>query len=282
MKGWVEKLLGEMQKQDIATWRANTKAELQDLLKSDKRGLILSMIHKFEGDRQGQQHPRQHLRLHRRGASLGRQGPRHLPDGRRAKCHDHRLHRHADRQDGAGRRHVQDLRQGRRAGLPRQVFDRRVHRGRDDAADQAHHGAERDDRAGRAAGQGVLRACGSRGRHRHRRAQQGTRSRRRPAHLPHCGRSHREGGRLRRRALQGERAAARLQGVSGRREPRGVRKVQERARQAAAAGVDARRSTPRTRRTSSTARWSPSCRSATSARPMSACCSRRRTRTRKF
>lgn len=49
MKGWVEKLLGEMQKQDIATWRANTKADLQDLLKSDKRGLILSMIHKFEG-----------------------------------------------------------------------------------------------------------------------------------------------------------------------------------------------------------------------------------------
>jgi type I restriction enzyme, R subunit len=33
MKGWVEKLLGEMQKQDIATWRANTKAELQDLFK---------------------------------------------------------------------------------------------------------------------------------------------------------------------------------------------------------------------------------------------------------
>jgi type I restriction enzyme, R subunit len=49
MKGWVEKLLGEMQKQDIATWRASTKAELQDLLRSDKRGLILSMIHKFEG-----------------------------------------------------------------------------------------------------------------------------------------------------------------------------------------------------------------------------------------
>ena len=49
MKGWVEKLLGEMQKQDIATWRANTKAELQELLATDKRGLILSMIHKFEG-----------------------------------------------------------------------------------------------------------------------------------------------------------------------------------------------------------------------------------------
>ena len=49
MKGWVEKLLGEMQKQDIATWRANTKAQLQELLATDKRGLILSMIHKFEG-----------------------------------------------------------------------------------------------------------------------------------------------------------------------------------------------------------------------------------------
>ena len=48
MKGWVEKLLGEMQKQDIATWRANTKAELQELLATDKRGLILSMIQKFE------------------------------------------------------------------------------------------------------------------------------------------------------------------------------------------------------------------------------------------
>lgn len=48
LKGWVERLLGEMQKQDIATTRANTKAELQSLLDSDYRGLIVSMIHKFE------------------------------------------------------------------------------------------------------------------------------------------------------------------------------------------------------------------------------------------
>jgi type I restriction enzyme R subunit len=48
LKGWVERLLGEMQKQDIATRRANTKAELQELLDADFRGLILSMIHKFE------------------------------------------------------------------------------------------------------------------------------------------------------------------------------------------------------------------------------------------
>jgi len=48
LKGWVERLLGEMQQQDIATRRANSKAELQALLAADFRGLIVSMIHKFE------------------------------------------------------------------------------------------------------------------------------------------------------------------------------------------------------------------------------------------
>ena len=49
LKGWVERLLGEMQQQDIPVWRARTRAELRDLLITDKRGLILSMIHKFDG-----------------------------------------------------------------------------------------------------------------------------------------------------------------------------------------------------------------------------------------
>jgi type I restriction enzyme R subunit len=48
LKGWVERLLGEMQQQDIAVKRANNKAELQSLLDADFRGLILTMIHKFE------------------------------------------------------------------------------------------------------------------------------------------------------------------------------------------------------------------------------------------
>ena len=47
--GWVERLLGEMQQQDIAVWRAYSRAALRDLLTTDRRGLILSMIHKFEG-----------------------------------------------------------------------------------------------------------------------------------------------------------------------------------------------------------------------------------------
>ena len=49
LKGWVARLLGEMQQQDIAVWQANSKKEIQELLEADKRGLIISMIHKFEG-----------------------------------------------------------------------------------------------------------------------------------------------------------------------------------------------------------------------------------------
>jgi type I restriction enzyme R subunit len=49
LSGWVAKLLGEMQQQDISVWTANSKTEIQELLATDKRGLIISMIHKFEG-----------------------------------------------------------------------------------------------------------------------------------------------------------------------------------------------------------------------------------------
>jgi type I restriction enzyme, R subunit len=49
LKGWVEKLLGEMQQQDIPVWRAGSRTEIKHLLASDTRGLIISMIHKFEG-----------------------------------------------------------------------------------------------------------------------------------------------------------------------------------------------------------------------------------------
>lgn len=49
LREWVERLLGEMQQQDIPVYRAGSKAELAELLRTDKRGLILSMIHKFEG-----------------------------------------------------------------------------------------------------------------------------------------------------------------------------------------------------------------------------------------
>jgi type I restriction enzyme, R subunit len=51
LKGWVEKLLGEMQSQNISVKRASNKAELQNLLDADYRGLIVAMIHKFEAIR---------------------------------------------------------------------------------------------------------------------------------------------------------------------------------------------------------------------------------------
>ena len=49
LAGWVERLLGEMQQQDITVWRAGSKEQLRELLSTDRRGLIISMIHKFEG-----------------------------------------------------------------------------------------------------------------------------------------------------------------------------------------------------------------------------------------
>lgn len=51
LKGWVERLLGEMQSHDVAIERAYSKARLQELLDADFRGLIIAMIHKFEAIR---------------------------------------------------------------------------------------------------------------------------------------------------------------------------------------------------------------------------------------
>ena len=47
--GWVERMLGEMQQQDIPVKHAHSRAALRELFTTDRRGLILSMIHKFEG-----------------------------------------------------------------------------------------------------------------------------------------------------------------------------------------------------------------------------------------
>ena len=49
LAGWVERLLGEMQQQDIVVSHAGSKERLRELLVTDMRGLIISMIHKFEG-----------------------------------------------------------------------------------------------------------------------------------------------------------------------------------------------------------------------------------------
>jgi type I restriction enzyme R subunit len=48
LKEWVERLLGEMQENDIPWRRANTRQDLQDIFDSGFRGLVVSMIHKFD------------------------------------------------------------------------------------------------------------------------------------------------------------------------------------------------------------------------------------------
>lgn len=48
LKDWVESLLGEMQANDIPVRRANSRDELQGIFDSDFRGLVVSMIHKFD------------------------------------------------------------------------------------------------------------------------------------------------------------------------------------------------------------------------------------------
>ncbi|MEX2280851.1 MAG: HsdR family type I site-specific deoxyribonuclease, partial [Gemmatimonadota bacterium] len=48
LSGWVERMIGEMQGAQIAIEYAETRARLQDLLDQDFRGLIISMIHKFD------------------------------------------------------------------------------------------------------------------------------------------------------------------------------------------------------------------------------------------
>lgn len=51
LSGWVERLVGEEQSRDIKVEYATNKARLQELLDQDFRGLIISMIHKFDGIR---------------------------------------------------------------------------------------------------------------------------------------------------------------------------------------------------------------------------------------
>lgn len=48
LKEWVDRLIGEIQANDIPVRRANNKDDLQDIFDSDFRGLVVSMIHKFE------------------------------------------------------------------------------------------------------------------------------------------------------------------------------------------------------------------------------------------
>ncbi len=49
LAGWVERILGKLSAHDINIEHAASKRKLRELLSSDFRGLIISMIHKFDG-----------------------------------------------------------------------------------------------------------------------------------------------------------------------------------------------------------------------------------------
>lgn len=49
LKGWVDRLLGELQRLDIPVARAESRDDIEQMLRADRRGLILAMIHKFDG-----------------------------------------------------------------------------------------------------------------------------------------------------------------------------------------------------------------------------------------
>ncbi len=113
LKGWVERLLGEMQQQDIPHWRANSKVEMQELLKTDKRGLIVSMIHKFEGiDKDANTRDNIFVFIDEAHRSVAKDLGAYLMAAV-PNATNHRLHRRPDRQDRTGRRNIQDLRRRR-------------------------------------------------------------------------------------------------------------------------------------------------------------------------
>ena len=158
LKGWVERLLGEMQQQDIAVWRGNSKVELRDLLKTDKRGLILSMIHKFEG-LEKDANTRDNIYVfideaHRSVAKdLGAYLMAAVPEATILGFTGTPI---ARTQHGEGTFRIfgkdDELGYLDKYTIAESIDDE------NDAADPPHDGAERDDGAGEAARQGILRA----------------------------------------------------------------------------------------------------------------------------
>ena len=240
------------------------------------------MIHKFEEIEKDSSHPRQHLRLHRRGAPLGREGPRHLPDGGRAERHDHRLHRHARRQTrkGGRARSRSSAPQDEEGYLDKYSIAESIE---DETTLPIKHmmapsemtvPAERLDKEffALAETEGVTdveelnrvldRAVGLR------------------TFLGADDRIEKVAAFVAEH-FQENVTAARLQGVPRRRRPRGLRQVQAGARQAPAAGVVGGRLHGERRRRRRPARWSPSCSSPRSARRRSAGSSRSRPRARR-
>ena len=113
LKGWVDRLIGEMQQQAIAVSRADSKDDLRALINADFRGLVLSTIHKFDGMEKDASTRDNIYVFIDEAHRLGRQRSRHVPHGGGPELDHHRVHRYAHREDCARRGHLQDIRRGR-------------------------------------------------------------------------------------------------------------------------------------------------------------------------
>ena len=84
--------------------------ELRELLATDRRGLIISMIHKFEGiEKDANARDNIYVFIDEAHRSVAKELG-NVPHGRAAELDHRRLYRHAHRPDGARRGHLQDIR----------------------------------------------------------------------------------------------------------------------------------------------------------------------------
>ena len=99
-----------MQQQDIAVARANSRAQLREMLAADRRGLIISMIHKFEGiEKDANVRDSIYVFIDEAHRSVARELGTYLmaavPNSTIVG-----IHRHANRANRARRRNLQDIR----------------------------------------------------------------------------------------------------------------------------------------------------------------------------
>ena len=119
-----------MQQQDIAVSRGGSKEHLRELFQTDRRGLILSMIHKFEGiDKNANLRDNIYVFIDEAHRSVAKNLGTYLMAAV-LQCDDHRIHGDANSEDRIRGGYVQDIRSGRRVGLSRQIHHRRVYRRR--------------------------------------------------------------------------------------------------------------------------------------------------------
>ncbi len=177
LKGWVEAIVGEMQRRKSRSWRATRRTGCRSCCKIDFRGLIISMIHKFEGVGRRAARARNFFVLideaHR---SVARTSATTLWGRCRTRPSSALPERRSLRRPTARARSKSSATRTSSGYLDKYSIQR-VDRGRHDRDATPHARAERDAAAERDPGEGVPLAGRGRGRQRRGRTEQGARPR---------------------------------------------------------------------------------------------------------